>query len=112
MPYLVHHLTGWTTCDPTSTNFVPAVQSVNHFARPDGQGGTVIEYNMDRPGNVQLTIYTLMGQKVKTLVNEYQSSGPHQALYFSKYHGLRTIPLVYELLIGNKKYSGKFIINS
>lgn len=38
---------------------------------------TTIEYSLEKPGHVSLTIYTIAGQKVKTLVNEQKSAGVH-----------------------------------
>jgi len=39
---------------------------------------TVIRYAMDKPGRVQLKIYNLTGQLVRTLVDEEQIAGNHQ----------------------------------
>jgi len=38
---------------------------------------TVISYQLATSSNVKLTIYNMLGQKIKTLVNSYQSAGEH-----------------------------------
>jgi len=42
---------------------------------------TVISYSLPKPGLVALTIYNLLGQRVKTLVDEFKPSGNHKALW-------------------------------
>ncbi|UCE06699.1 MAG: FG-GAP repeat protein [bacterium] len=39
---------------------------------------TVIEYNLDKPGQVVLKIYNNLGQEIKTLVNEKEATGFHK----------------------------------
>ncbi len=96
-------------CIGVSTHDIPLVQGVKHLARPNGSGGTIIEYHLDRPGNIQVSVFSIMGQRLATLVNEYQQTGKHEALYQSHYHGISTMPLVYRIEVGGKLYSGKFI---
>ncbi len=40
---------------------------------------TTIRYQINQPGQVQLEIYNLLGQKIRTLVNEVQPAGAHSA---------------------------------
>ncbi len=42
---------------------------------------TVIRYDLPQANIITLEIYNLLGQKVKTLVNSFQSSGQHQILW-------------------------------
>ena len=42
---------------------------------------TTIEYSIQNPGNMELSIYNLRGQKVKSLVNEYKGSGLHKVVW-------------------------------
>lgn len=46
--------------------------------------GTEIEYTLHKPAQVSLQIYNLLGQKVKTLVNEYQPFGSHHIVWDGK----------------------------
>jgi hypothetical protein len=39
---------------------------------------TIIRFSIPQAGNVSLEIYNLLGQKLETLVNEYQTAGEHQ----------------------------------
>ncbi len=89
---------------------LPMKQAVQHGVRQDGQGGIVIDYELDRPGTVNLTIFTLMGQKLATLENGYKMNGKHQAYFSNRYQTLSKMPLVYRLVVNDKKYSGKFIL--
>ena len=38
---------------------------------------TTIQFTLPRAGNVKLTLFNLLGQKIKTLINEYKESGVH-----------------------------------
>jgi hypothetical protein len=45
---------------------------------------TEIEYDLTRPAQVNLTIYNLLGQKVRTLVNERQPAGSYKIAWGGK----------------------------
>ncbi|MEW5700671.1 MAG: T9SS type A sorting domain-containing protein [Candidatus Zixiibacteriota bacterium] len=45
-----------------------------NYPNPVG-GGTVIRYGLPADCHVELTIYNTLGQKVRSLVNEYQTAG-------------------------------------
>lgn len=99
-------------CLETGIDHLPIVQDVSHHIRPNGLGGMIIEYELQRPGPIEVSIYSMMGQKVITLVNGYQQKGIHQATYYNRYAGLATVPLVYKIRTKSKNYSGKFIIQN
>lgn len=46
--------------------------------------GTEIEYTLCKPTQVSLQIYNLLGQKVKTLVNEYQPASSYHIVWDGK----------------------------
>ena len=43
--------------------------------------GTAIPYQLPRAERVRLAIYGILGQRVRVLVDEMQSSGKHQAVW-------------------------------
>ena len=45
---------------------------------------TKIKYNLPTAGQVNLTVYNLMGQQIRSLVNALQSSGEHQVTWDAK----------------------------
>ena len=42
---------------------------------------TKIQFSISEPGNVNLTVFNLLGQKIKTLVNEYKASGEYTIIF-------------------------------
>jgi hypothetical protein len=42
---------------------------------------TIIRYNLPAPGEVTLSVYNILGQKVRTLVSGFVDSGPHEAIW-------------------------------
>ena len=97
-------------CLPVATNDYKLLDVIHHNIKQDGFGGFVIEFNTNRPGTVRVEIYTIMGQKLTTLLNTHLNSGNHQVLY----DNLSTIHpslCVYQISSGNISVSGKFISN-
>ncbi len=43
--------------------------------------GTTIPYTLSESSHVELTIYSILGQKVRTLVSDYQSPGKHRVYW-------------------------------
>ncbi len=39
---------------------------------------TTIRFNLPEAGNVKLTLYNILGQEIRTLVNEFKESGHTQ----------------------------------
>ena len=52
---------------------------------------TIIEYTLQKKTQVNLEIYNLLGQKVKTLVNEYQSPGSYRIFWDGKNEQDKTV---------------------
>jgi len=58
----------------------------DNYPNPFGSGatfpvvGTVIEFELPRAGEVKLEIYDLLGQKVKTLVDQNRAAGIHRVV--------------------------------
>ena len=53
--------------------------------------GTAIEYTVQKKAQVNLEIYNLLGQKVKTLLNENQSAGAYHILWDGKNEQSQTV---------------------
>lgn len=96
-------------CMNVGVSNVAILNKILHKARPDGQGGYVIEYELSKPGPITVEVFNIMGQKVATLVNEYQSAGKHSAMYNNYNSGLTMSMYVYKIASGNAAVSGKFI---
>ncbi len=99
-------------CMSVSTSETPVAQNVSHKAIPQGDGSTIIEYTLDRPGLTNVTIYSFFGHKISTLQTGYQNAGTHKLRFINKLGGARTAPLVYKIHSGNKVESGKFIVTN
>ncbi len=98
------------SCDPISSTSAPVKQNVLHSVRNNSAGGVTISYTLERPGNIDLTVYTIMGQKLKTIHHGYQIQGTHNSDFSLPFGGYNTLPLIYKLEAQGKVYSGKFII--
>jgi len=97
-------------CTSTSTNNVPIKQTVTHSIRPDGMGGMIIEYNTVRPADIEVAVYSILGQKIAQLSSAYQLPGKHEVTYVNRYAGISTMPLIYRISTQGKQYSGKFVV--
>jgi len=42
---------------------------------------TVISYSLQESGDVELIVYNMLGQKVRTLVSEFVDAGYHKAVW-------------------------------
>ena len=45
---------------------------------------TTIKYSLAKPNNVTITIYNILGTKICTLINSYQTSGEHSIKWDAK----------------------------
>ena len=73
---------------------------------------TKINYAINVPGHVSLIIYNMLGRKVLTLVNEYQSTGNYE-VNFSANNQKYQLPsgmYIYRLQSKNFKQSKKMIL--
>lgn len=82
---------------------------IKHQARLHDNGSCTIYYELSRPGNIEVAVYTIMGQKVATLVQTYQSEGRHEAIFTHQHIGLSANMYVYSIKSGKTMVSGKFV---
>jgi hypothetical protein len=59
----------------------PAVYSLNQNYPNPFNPSTVINYSMERKGKVNISIYNILGQHVKTLVDGEVEAGPNQVIW-------------------------------
>ncbi len=59
-------------------NNIPAITELGYNYPNPFNPSTAINYSLKNAGPVALEIFNIKGQKVKTLLNKYQSSGNHQ----------------------------------
>ncbi|HUI63671.1 MAG TPA: T9SS type A sorting domain-containing protein, partial [Bacteroidota bacterium] len=52
----------------------------NNYPNPFNPS-TTIRYELRQEGNVSLKVYDLLGQEIKTLVNERQTAGDHSVVF-------------------------------
>ena len=72
------HLSGVATSVEVTTLAIPATSGLDpNFPNPFN-ASTQIAYRLATPGPVQLEIYNVLGQPVRTLVNQFQPAGFYQ----------------------------------
>jgi uncharacterized protein (TIGR02145 family) len=67
--------------DPTNRKQIPGEMKLNQNYPNPFNPSTVISYQLPAFSNVKLTIYNLLGQKIKTLVNSFQNAGEHSLVW-------------------------------
>ncbi|MEW6412732.1 MAG: M20/M25/M40 family metallo-hydrolase [Candidatus Zixiibacteriota bacterium] len=74
---------------------------------------TIIEYQLPRAGKVNLTVFNLLGQKVRTLVDEQQSAGTQKVNWDGANdagHKVATGLYLYRLQVGDHAESRKMLL--
>ena len=59
----------------------PAVYSLEQNYPNPFNPSTSIDFSIAEPGLVNLSVYNLLGQEVKSLVNEFKEAGPHTIIF-------------------------------
>ncbi len=93
-----------------NNDYLPIEQEISHRARPDGNGGIIIDFSLNRPANTVVEIFTMTGQKLGVAAEGYHVSGSHSAQFNNGHVGLVPIPIVYRIRSASKIMSGKFIL--
>lgn len=96
-------------CMNVGANDVFADQSIQHLIRPNNQGGFTVEYFLPRSEHVNVDVFTIMGQKIASLVDGNQQLGKHQVEFNHSNIGLSASMLIYRISCGKKAVSGKFV---
>lgn len=77
-----------------------------NYPNPFNQS-TTIQYAIEKPSQVSLCVYNIMGVKVATLVNNFKSSGKHTATFDAT--GLPAGIYTYQIKVGN--YTASHVMN-
>jgi len=67
----------------------------------------------ERESNVQVTIYSLMGEEVETIQNGYLNAGSHSLSWFGKDQNGNKVPsgvYFYEVRSDNRTAKGKMLL--
>lgn len=76
-------------------------------------GSTTIKYDLPKPTNINISIYNLSGQKIKTLVNENKGAGYHTVKWDGKNESGNKVPTgiyFYNMKAGNFKATQKLTL--
>ncbi len=74
---------------------------------------TTILYNLSSDELISFEIFNLNGKKVRTLVNEYQNSGPKKVIWNADDNKGRQVPAgiyLYSIIAGNVKQTKKMLL--
>jgi len=108
--YVVYTLT--TTVEAVSvgeeTNIVKSFNLSQNYPNPFNPA-TKIEYSIPSSSNVKLDVYDILGNKVKSLVNKYQTSGSYSINFTGE--GLSSGIYFYTLNAENKSITKKMILS-
>jgi len=69
---------------------------------------TTINYSLPKAGNVKLTVYNAIGNKVATIVNEYKPAGNYSVQFYGS--NLASGIYLYRLEAGNYRTAKKFVL--
>lgn len=69
---------------------------------------TTIKFSISEPQKVKLVIYSLLGEEIKVLVDDYKSTGSYTVVFNGI--GLSSGVYIYSLIAGNKISSKKLIL--
>jgi predicted outer membrane repeat protein len=95
---------------PVGVKHPPVVSrqiSVSSYPNPFADQ-TTIEYILDKPGKITLTIYDQIGQQVAAHAVERQDRGKHQLIWNAE--GLPSGLYFYRLTAGNQSSTGKMVV--
>ncbi len=69
---------------------------------------TTIKFNLAEPQKVKLTVYSLLGEEVEVLMDEYKSAGTHSVVFNA--YDLPSGVYIYTIVAGNRTSSKKLIL--
>ena len=91
----------------TGENSPVDFQLYDNYPNPFNES-TVISYNLTQTTNVRVDVYSTLGQKVRTIVNENQSVGHHKVEFNAS--GLPSGVYFYQIQAGNFMHQKKMLL--
>ena len=86
----------------------PAAFSLQQSYPNPFNGETIIQFHLDRHGDVDLAIYNLAGQRLETILNEFRYAGQHTVRWYSR--SLSSGVYLYRLHFGDQTLTRKLVI--
>ena len=102
-----------TTIEEKHTEILPEkITLYQNYPNPFNPS-TTIEYDLVSSGKVTLKIYNILGEEVRTLLEEYQLKGKHRIVFNARTNSceLSSGVYIYTLAANNKVTSGKMILS-
>jgi hypothetical protein len=78
---VLYNADGPTSVEQQESNFFPAQYELKQNYPNPFNPTTTIEFSMPSAGLVQLSVYNILGEEVKTLVNEERTAGKHSVKF-------------------------------
>ncbi|MCF7793819.1 MAG: T9SS type A sorting domain-containing protein [Candidatus Cloacimonetes bacterium] len=97
----------------TEPNTIPAIVELKQNYPNPFNPSTTISYNLKEAAEVELEIFNVKGQKVRTLVQEHQNAGEHQVTWQGKDDNFRNVSsgvYFYKMKSGNLTTTKKMIL--
>ncbi len=69
-----------TLIEKNDIEFPKSTRLISSYPNPFNSS-TTIQYTLDKPGQIKLSIYNIHGQKVTTLLNSYETAGEHRLMW-------------------------------
>ncbi|MCD4691414.1 MAG: T9SS type A sorting domain-containing protein [Calditrichales bacterium] len=108
---------GLTTEQSSSSTFIPDGNIPQNYSLHQNypnpfNPATTINYDLPKTSNVVLRVYDLIGQEVKTLVNDIQTAGEKSVVWNGRNSAGQIVSsgvYIYSLQAGNEVHSRKMI---
>ncbi|MBN2789362.1 MAG: T9SS type A sorting domain-containing protein [Candidatus Delongbacteria bacterium] len=103
----VYMCTGTTSIDPDMIGSISSYKLHQNYPNPFNPV-TTISFDLNKTGNVKLTVFNFNGQVVKELVNDKMDAGYHTINFNAE--GMNSGIYFYTLEVGNTKYARNMIL--
>lgn len=111
-PFIIPQPSNVTAIAQEHFNHIPEQISLENYPNPFNPA-TTISYSLPASGKVELTIYNMLGQKIRSLIHMYQFAGQHKIIWDGKNAQGIKMPsgiYIYRLRSGKSMISKKMIL--